>query len=308
MRNLLSAVCLGIALSSGAAAQDGGVFTGADTVTGRVLEAPVNTRPVAKKFWWSTPWYDEGVLEAPQTHAVIERAVSYANPDDDTEVPARLYRPQTEGQFPGVLFQHGRRGLDDLVQRLAVRIAARGFVVLAPDVYEARFVEPFPLEHDPAMEGDVNAGVDYLLSLPDVSSTKVCLASHTRGGYYTLRVAVDRDRQSDAVACYVSTYPHWQDPNATEPEQVYRYHGDLDRLEVPTLVFIGEYEQYQRRRSIETAVRFMKEAGRDVRLIIYPGVGRGFDFRPPSVRTFADDLAAKDANLRTAAFLRQHLE
>ena len=291
-----------------AAAQDNAPVSAADTNVGRALEAPVNTLPVEEKFWWSDAWFDSGVLEVPVNHAVVERSVVYENPDDGTEVPARLYRPEGEGQYPGVLFQHGRRGLDDFVQRLAVRLAARGFVVLAPDVYDARFVEPFPLAHDPATEGDVAAGVDFLLALPDLSSGQICLASHTRGGYYTLRVAVDRGRQADAVACYVSFYPHWQDPNATEPEQVYRYHPDLDRLEIPTLVFIGEYEQYQRRRSIETAVGFMKEAGREVRLIVYPGVGRGFDFRNPSVRTFADDLATKDSNLRAAAFMRAHLE
>jgi len=114
-------------------------------------------------------------------------------------------------------------------------------------------------------------------------------------------------RQNDGVACYVSYYPHWQDPNLGEPEQVYRYAGEIDRFEVPALIFLGEYEQYQRRRSIETAVAALKSAGRDVRLIIYPGVGRGFDFRPPDVRTFADDLAAKDAAQRAADFMHHHL-
>ena len=288
------------------AAQD--AVVAADTVTGRTFDAPANTRPVAEKFWWSDNWYDKGLIEPPDNHIVTERWVSYLNPTDDTEVPAILYRPETPGPFPGVLFQHGRRGLDPFVQRLARRMAARGFVVLAPDVFEARFIEVFPLEHDPATEGDVDAGVDFLLAQTDVVGDKICLYSHTRGGYYTLRVAVAYERQARDVACYVSFYPHWQDPNAVEPLQVYRYHSDLDRLEIPTLVFIGEYEQYQRRRSIETAVRFMKEAGRDVRLIVYPGVGRGFDFRPPNVRTFADDLATRDSNQRAAAFMKKHLQ
>ena len=278
-----------------------------DTVVGRSLEAPVNTRPLGEKFWWSNSWYEQGVLPTPANHEVVEKEVAYVNPADGTEVPAILYRPATPGKFPGVLFQHGRRGLDDLVQRLPRRMAARGFVVLAPDVYSARFIDKLPVEHQVETEGDTNAGVDFLMQQPDVSTSKICLYSHTRGGYYTLQVAVKHGRQNNEVACYVSFYPHWQDPNAAEPMQVYRYAVELDELAIPTMVVIGEYEQYQRRRSIETAVKSMKNAGSKVRLITYPGVGRGFDFRPEGVRTFADDLATKDATMRTADFMREHL-
>ena len=218
-----------------------------------------------------------------------------------------LYRPEGNGKYPAVLFQHGRRGLDQLVRKLALRMAARGFVVLAPDVYTARFIDPLPIEHLPATETDVDAAVDVLLKLPHVSTTKLCTYSHTRGGYYTLRIATTFGRQKKQIACYVSTYPHWQNPNIGEPMQVYRYATEVDALIIPALLFIGEYEQYQRRRSIETAVLSLKQAKRDIRLIVYPGVGRGFDFRPPRVRTFADDLATKDATLRSAAFMRKHL-
>ena len=156
-------------------------------------------------------------------------------------------------------------------------------------------------------EGDIGAGLDYLLALPDVSTTRACLASHTRGGYYTLRSAVTQGRQGKQAACYVSYYPHWQDPRAGEADQVYRYAAEVDQLDIPALVMIGEYEQYQRRRSIESGIAALKSKGRDVRLIVYPGVGRGFDFRPPPVRTFADDLAAKDGVQRAATFITRHL-
>jgi carboxymethylenebutenolidase len=42
-------------------------------------------------------------------------------------------------------------------------------------------------------------------------------------------------------------------------------------------------------------------------VIVYPGVGRGFDFRPPEVCTFADDLATQDSLQRAATFIRMHL-
>ncbi len=256
--------------------------------------------------WWDNDWWQQGRLEAPQTHPVNIRSTSYMN--GDVEVPALIARPDDDKRYPAVLFQHGRRGLDDLVTLHVKRLAARGFVVMAPDVFSGRFVEKFPIEHDYALEEDVNKGVDFLLSLPDISSDKICLYSHTRGGYMTLKVAVTKGRQSSEVACYVSYYPHMQDPNAPEPMQVYRYAPEADDLVIPTMIFIGDQEQYQRRRSIETAVESLQEAGRPVELFIYPGVGRGFDFRPENVRTLADDLAAKDALQRAARFMKKHLE
>ena len=255
--------------------------------------------------WWDQDWWEEGKLTAPHNYNVKIIQTSYSN--GDIEVPSLVIRPNDNKKYPGVLFQHGRRGLDDLVIRHAKRLAARGFVVLAPDIYSAHFIEKFPIEHDYAIEDDLDKGIDYLLSLPEVGSKKICLYSHTRGGYMALKVAVTKGRQDNAVACYVSYYPHMQDPNAPEPMQVYRYAPEADKLVIPALIFIGDEEQYQRRRSIEMAVKSMKENNLPVTLFIYPGVGRGFDFRPEHVRTFADDLASKDAIQRAASFMRTHL-
>jgi len=258
-----------------------------------------------KDRWWDDAWWEDGHIKGATNHMVVESSVSYMN--GDVEVPAMVLRPDDGKKYPAILFQHGRAGWTDLVNLHARRLAARGFVVVAPDVYAARFIGR-PIEHDYVTEGDVNAGVDYLLSRNDISTKRACLYSHTRGGYYTLKVAVTYKRQDDAVACYVSYYPHMQDPNAPEPEQVYRYAKEADALTIPAMIFIGEHEQYQRKRSIETAVKAMIARKHDVALVTYPGVGRAFDFRPMNIRTFADDLAAKDAVQRSADFMRKALE
>lgn len=269
-------------------------------------QTPYHDIANVKELWWDDDWWEDGQIQGAESHKVVERSVSYMN--GDVEVPAVVLRPDDDKQYPAVLFQHGRAGWMDLIKLHARRLAARGFVVMAPDVYAARFMDPRPIQHDPITETDVNAGVDYLLALPDVSTSRACLYSHTRGGYYTLKVAVTFKRQDDAVACYVSFYPHMQDPNAAEPDQVYRYAGEADNLTIPAMIFIGEHEQYQRKRSIETAVKAMMDRGHDVTLVTYPGVGRAFDFRPPHVRTFADDLASKDAVQRGARFINKSLK
>ena len=257
-------------------------------------------------WWWSDAWWNNGVIETPQNHDIETSWTSYES--NGVEVPTMVVRPKQKGKFPAVFFQHGRRGLGDLVQRHAKRLAARGFVVFAPDIYKAHFMGTHPIEHDYELEKDVNRGLDALLARKDISSRKACLYSHTRGGYYTLKVATTFKRQEKEVACYVSYYPHLQDPNAPEPSQVYGYAPEVDQMTIPMLVFIGDEEQYQRRRAIETGLASLQKMGRPARLIIYPGVGRGFDFRPENVRTFADDLASKDALMRAARFMRTHLK
>jgi carboxymethylenebutenolidase len=225
----------------------------------------------------------------------------------DVEVPVLIYRPKQAGQFPGVLFVHGRPGLVKDIKRLAYWVAARGFVVYAPDLYFGRDIDPRPIAHDYVLEEDLSKGLDHMMTQKDIQGDKVCVYSHTRGGYYSLKLAVSKKRQEDKLACYVSYYPHWQDPNAPEPMQVYSYANEADDLKIPSLVFYGDEEQYQRRRVIETAAENMLKKGRPVQLVMYPGVQRGFDFRPERVRVFADDLATKDAVVRAARFMRQHL-
>lgn len=256
--------------------------------------------------WWDDAWWQNGVLETPSNHKVRTSRESYMS--GDVEVPVLVARPDNNRKYPAVLFVHGRRGVDDLISLHVKRLAARGFVVYAPDLYEGRFIEKFPIEHDYELEDDLNAGLDALLKRRDISSQQACAYSHTRGGYYALKLAVTKERQHNGLACYVSYYPHMQDPNAPEPMQVYRFAMEIATFTLPTLIFIGENEQYQRRRGIEMAVDVLRERERPAELIIYPGVGRGFDFRDPSVRTFADDLASKDAIQRATRMMNQHLK
>jgi len=256
-------------------------------------------------WWWSNAWWNEGKIERPENYDLKISWESYQS--GEVDVPVMVIRPNDNKKYPAVFFQHGRRGLGDLVQRHAKRVAARGFVVFAPDIYQAHFIGTHPIEHDYALEADINAGVDVLLKRKDISTNRACFYSHTRGGYYTLKLATKFKRQEKDAACYVSYYPHLQDPNAVEAEQVYGYAREIDQMTLPMLVFIGDEEQYQRRRVIETSIKVMQDNDREARLIIYPGVGRGFDFRPENVRTFADDLASKDAVIRAAKFMHKHL-
>jgi len=259
----------------------------------------------ANKWWWDDAWWERGRMPGAANYDVASRDASYRS--GDVEVPVEIHAPKGAGNFPVVVFLHGRRGMDPVTRLVPLRLAARGFTVVAPDLYAGRFIAPYPIRHDEALEEDAARAFDFALSLPEArGQAKTCVVSHTRGGYYSLKALVTKKRQS-RTACYVSYYPHWQHPEAPEPEQVYRYAPEVEALAVPVLVFFGEHEQYQRARPILAGIESLQKMKRDARVIVYPGVGRGFDFRPPAVRTFADDLAAQDAMRRTAEFIRLHL-
>ena len=257
------------------------------------------------KWWWDADWWGHGTIPVPANHAVRTRTASYRS--GDVEVPAEIHVPRGPGRFPVVVFLHGRRGIDEATRLAPLRLAARGFTVVAPDLFSGRFIDQFPIRHDPALEDDAAAAIDFALALPEArGQLKTCVVSHTRGGYYSLKALVTKARQ-DKAACYVSYYPHWQHPEAPEPMQVYQYAPEVDELRVPVLVFFGEHEQYQRYRPILAGIESLRSKQRDARVIVYPGVGRGFDFRPRELRTLADDIATQDSLVRSAAFLRKHL-
>lgn len=259
-----------------------------------------------KSHWWKQDWWDGGQLREVTNHKV---KVSWTEYDrGEVTVPTMVARPADGKKYPAVVFQHGRAGLSKLLQLQVKRIAARGFVVMAPDIYAANFIGTHPFEHDYELEKDADKVIDMLLARKDISTKKACIVSHTRGGYYSLKTAVTFKRQEKDLACYVSYYPHWQDPNAPEPAQVYGYAPEIEKLSLPALIFIGEFDQYQRRRVIDTSMAILEKNKVDAKLIVYPGVGRGFDFRPPHVRTFSDDLASKDAIQRMTDFIHKHIK
>lgn len=257
------------------------------------------------KLWWDADWWERGKMPAPANHEVRSRTAAFRSGDAD--VPVEIHAPQAPGPFPVIVFLHGRRGVDEVTRLVPMRLAARGFTVVAPDLYSGRFIEQFPIRHDPALEDDAAAAIDYALALPEAGGqSKTCVVSHTRGGYYALKALVTKARQAK-TACYVSYYPHWQHPEAPEAMQVYQYAPEVEELRVPVLVFFGEHEQYQRYRPILAGIESLRQKKRDARVIVYPGVGRGFDFRPRDVRTLADDMATMDSLQRATRFMKAHL-
>ncbi|MET9497552.1 dienelactone hydrolase family protein [Streptomyces sp. NPDC006552] len=127
---------------------------------------------------------------------------------DGTPAHGYLALPPT-GSGPGVIVIQEWWGLTDHIADVADRLAAEGFVALAPDLYggnvahdsgEAlRMMQELPVARGVEL---LSGAVDHLLALPEVTSGTVGAVGFCMGGGFVLYLAAKDPRVSAAVPFY----------------------------------------------------------------------------------------------------------
>lgn len=150
-------------------------------------------------------------------------------------ITANVYRPNGPGRYPAVLLQagHTQEGKPEN-QRLAANLAMKGFVVLCFDpVGQGERVQTFSAELDAPLSGwsvpehiemgaqaqligeglsryfiwDAERSIDYLISRPDVDSSRIGAAGCSGGGALTTFVGgLDPRLKVVIPACYPSSF------------------------------------------------------------------------------------------------------
>ena len=87
------------------------VFFGCLLGCGSAMAADASGRDL---WWWDDAWWEQGRMPIPANHDVEVKWIEYANAD--VSVPAMIAYPADGRRYPAVLYQHGRRGLDELIQ------------------------------------------------------------------------------------------------------------------------------------------------------------------------------------------------
>jgi carboxymethylenebutenolidase len=164
-------------------------------------------------------------------------------------------------------------------------------------------IERWPSEHDPATEGDVEAALDYLRALPEACKTPVGIVAQSRGPYYAIRLA---DKRGADIAAIVSYYGHMQNPNASEPDQLFRVAPEITRITTPMLFLIGEQDFELRRINGGRAFYALWERGVPVEYQVYPLARRAFDFRADQGPE--EKIAARHARQRAEAWLKRWID
>jgi carboxymethylenebutenolidase len=211
---------------------------------------------------------------------------------------ARGYLSAPEGGAgPGVVVIQEWWGLVPHIESVADRLAAEGFVALAPDLYHGEKTKS-PDEAGKLMmaldigraERDLRGAINFLLAHPAVNSSQVGTVGFCMGGVLSLYAASVNERVGACVVFY-GIHPKVNPP--------------LENLRAPVLGFYAEKDQFVPPAAARELEAKLKSLGKRAEFHIYPGTDHAFfnDTRPEVY----DPAAATDAWRRTLDFFGQHL-
>jgi carboxymethylenebutenolidase len=235
----------------------------------------------------------KGRLSAAEVDDLYTESITY--PGKTGDVIAFLARPSKGDKFPAVIVIHENRALQPHIKEVTKRMAAEGFLAIAPDGLsplggtpedESEAISKLrSLDYDDTT-ADFVAAVKYLETHP-LSTGKVGCTGFCWGGGMTNRVAVNSPTLDAAVPYYGAT-PDPVDVPKIKAAIMAHYAGEDTRINAGIPAF-------------EEA---LKKAGIDYKIYIYDGAQHGFN---NDTGSRYDEKSAKLAWSRTISFFREKL-
>lgn len=219
-------------------------------------------------------------------------------PSNGSTAHGYLALPES-GSGPGVVVIQEWWGLTSHVADVANRLAAEGFVALAPDLFggatthdpaeAAQLMQDLPVDR---AARDLGGAVDYLLSLDAVTSDRIGTVGFCMGGGFVLVLAA---QQGDKIGAAVTFY-------GVLGEE----YPSFENLTAPLLGHFGEQDESAGPDAVrELAARIEEQSGRRPDFRLYPA-GHAFFNDENLIGTYDPEQAPK-AWEATISFLREQL-
>jgi carboxymethylenebutenolidase len=193
------------------------------------------------------------------------------------------------GSGPGVLVIQEWWGLDSGIKEMTDRLAAAGFVALAPDLYHgalaghdemdkaAHLMQELPPDR---AARDMSGAVDFLAGHPAVTGDGIGVVGFCMGGMLSFIIAANRPDKVKAVVAFYG-FPQ----GAMEP--------DWSKLTASISGHMAEHDDFfppAAARALEAKLRGM---GKRVTLTVHPGTGHAFMGPHNALGTLNAPLAAQ---------------
>jgi len=203
------------------------------------------------------------------------------------------------GSGPGVIVIQEWWGLTSHIADVANRLAAEGFVALAPDLYggatthdaaeAGKLMQALPVDR---AARDLGGAVDYLLGHDAVTSSQVGAVGFCMGGGFVLVLAAQQGNKIGAAVPFYGV--------------LRKEYPSFENLTAPLLGHFGEQDQMQSTDQVrQLAATIERQTGQRPDFRFYPA-GHAFFNDENLLGTYDPEQAARawDATLR---FLREHV-
>lgn len=207
------------------------------------------------------------------------------------------------GSGPGVIVVQEWWGLDWGIKEVTDRIAAGGFVALAPDLYRGELAGHTEMDKAGALmqrlppdraARDMSGAVDYLAGRPETTGKGLGVVGFCMGGMLALILAAHRpDRIKAAVPFY--GFPQGE----AEP--------DWSPLEAKVRGHMAENDDFFGPDAARELTRKLQDMGKDVEFTVHPGTGHAF-MAPHNALGTRDEELAERLWPEVLAFLHETLD
>lgn len=229
------------------------------------------------------------------------------------DMPLFFARPAAGGPHPAVIVIMEAFGLNEHIKAVAARIAAEGYVAVAPDLY---YREGSPVVNydnlpeairlmtglwDSKILQDMDAVVSFLGKQADVRSDRIGMTGFCMGGRITFLTACNNSAIKAAVPFYGGGIAAVMQPSDRTPLAPLDY---ADKLAAPMLLFFGERDAFIPLDQVEKIRTRLRDLGKKAEIVVYPGADHGFFC---DERSSYNRDAAEDAWRRMTAFFAEHL-
>jgi carboxymethylenebutenolidase len=213
-----------------------------------------------------------------------------------TSAPGYLAVPEAGGGPATVVLQEWW-GLEDHIKDVCDRLAAAGFLALAPDLYRGETTDQ-PSEAEQKMmalsmdqvEKDMRGAVDFLAQHEGFEGRGVGSVGFCLGGGLSVWAATANPKVQ-ATVTYYYVMPHGK--------------PDFSKVRAPVLGHFGTADEFVSVDDARALEREMREAGVEVEFEFYEGAGHAFFNDTDRLGTFDQESARRSWD-RTTDFLRSN--
>jgi len=226
----------------------------------------------------------------------------------DGKMDAYVAQPKDGGSYPGIVVIQEAFGVNDHIKKVADRIAAEGYVAIAPDIFhrEAERVIPYSemskaiatlqrVQDAKAME-DVGAAIAHLKAESKVKGGSIGVVGFCMGGRLTYLTAAHHANDIKAAVPYYGGGIPMGNPSPL---------SRTGEIKCPMYLFFGGKDQLIPMDQVNQIKTELTSKKVPFQMEVYPEAGHGFNCDD---RGSYHEASAKNAWEKTKSFFAQHLK